>query len=248
MKKVNLALVSDVLFFTLCSFFISFAAIRYFFKSAVSALIVAVGISLCAGLASLFFLLSSRKKRIALTLNENEKKSLSLHLSVCNENAVRKIFLNLLDGAYPQGNYVEDEEHIFFFNFKLSQISPDDVAAVIKVESEKVKKLFCCCVSPEAASLAEDFSIKIAEVAEIYALMKEKGQLPEKYALGEVKKPSVFKRIKKRFTRKLCPSLFFGGATLLFFSFFTFYPVYYIVSGAILTALSAVTVFISQPS
>ncbi len=248
MKKINFALISDVIFFMLCAFFISFAAIRYFFKSAITALIISLGITAVAGVISFVLLLSKRKKLMVFTLGENEKKSLALHLSVCNEKAVKSMFLAALDGTYAAGNRLEDDEHTYYFNFKLSKISPDDIAAVIKDESEKAKRLFCCSASPEALSLAEDFSITVTAIAEIYLMLKEKNLLPEKYALGEVKKPSVFKRIKKRFNRKICPSLFFSGLTLLAFSFFTFYPVYYIVSGAVLMSLSAVVLMIAQPS
>lgn len=248
MKKINFALISDVLFFTLCAFILSFTAIRFYCKNAVTALILAIGIALGFGVISFFILLAKRKKRLILTLGENEKKSLSLHLSVCGTAYIHKLFLAALDGAYMEDNRVCDEKHVYFFNFKMSPVSPDDVAEIIRTETPKDKRIFCCDVSPAALSLAEDFSIKVTTVAEIYALLKDKKLLPEKYALGNVKKPNILKRIKKRFNRRLCPSLFFSGLTLLFFSFFTFYPIYYIVFGGLLLILSAISVLFGQPS
>lgn len=246
MKKINFALISDVLFFTLCAFILSFTAIRFYCKNATTALVLAIGIALCCGLISFFILLVKRKKHLILTLGENEKKSLSLHLSVCGTGYIHKLFVAALDGAYIEDNRVYDENYACFFNFKMSPLSPDDIAEIIKAETDKAKRVFCCDISPAALSLAEDFAIKITCVAEIYALLKDKKLLPEKYALGNVKKPNIFKRIKKRFNRKLCPSLFFSGLTLLFFSFFTFYPVYYIVFGGLLLTLSAISVLIGQ--
>lgn len=244
MKKINFALVSDVVFFTLCAFILCFTGVRFYTRNALTALIVAIGTALVCGLIAFYVLLAKRKKRLILSLSESEKKSLSLHLSVCGDEYLLNLFENALDGTYVRGKRLQDNENIYFFNFKMSPLSSDDVAAIIRSNSKKAKHIYCCDIAPAALSLAEDFSIKVVTVAEIYALLKDKGLLPEKYALGSVKKPNVFKRIKKRFNRKLCPPLFFSGLTLLFFSFFTFYPLYYIIFGGLLMALSAVSVLI----
>ncbi len=245
MKRLNFALVSDVLFFTLCAFIISFACLRFFIKSIALAVAVSAAIALVTGATAFTVLLDKRKKRLALTLDESEKKSLALHLSVCGEKYVRELFLKALDGTYVGGNHVEDEENVYFFNFKMAPLSADDIAAVIKCDSQKRKRIFCCSVCPEALSLAEDFEVTVTGIGEIYVLLKDKELLPEKYALGKVKKPSVLEKIKRRFNRRLSPSLFFSGFALIFFSFFTFYPVYYVAAGGVLTLLSAVTVLIN---
>lgn len=244
MKKVNLALISDVIFFTLCAFILSFTGVRFYTRNALTALIVATGTAAVCGLVVFYVLLARRQKRLILSLSESEKKSLSLHLSVCDEAYILNLFENALDGTYVRGNRLQDNQNVYFFNFKMSPVSSDDIAEVIRVNSKKIKHIYCCEISPAALSLAEDFSIQIVTAPEIYALLKDKKLLPEKYALGNVKKPNVFKRIKRRFNRKLCPPLFFSGLTLLFFSFFTFYPLYYIIFGGLLMALSAVCVLI----
>lgn len=248
MRKLNFALISDVLFFALCAFILSFTLIRFYTKSAVTALICAIGCAVIGGTVAFFILYSKRKKHLIMSLGESEKKSLSLHLSVCGTREIHKLFLSALNGAYLEENVIQDEDCAYFFNFKLSPVSPDDIADIIKSDVEKKKCVFCCEASPAALSLAEDFEIRIICVSELYALLKDKNLLPEKYALGNVKKPNVFKRIKKRFNRKLCPSLFFCGLSLLFFSFFTSYPVYYIVFGGLLLMLSAVSLLFGQPS
>lgn len=246
MKKINFALVSDVLFFTLCAFIISFTAIRFYVHKAVTALVSACGIALAVGVIAFFVLYAKRKKFLIASLGDSEKKSLSLHLSTCNAGAIKSLFIKALDGSFVLNNRLQDEKEEFFFNFKMSPLSPDDIADVIRADADKPKRIFCCEISPAALSLAEDFSIKITTVPEIYALLKERKLLPEKYALGDIKKPNFFKRVKKRFNRKLCLPLFLCGFTLLFYSFFTFYPIYYTVAGGILLALSAASVLISQ--
>lgn len=250
MKKVNFALISDVLFFGLCAFILSFTLIRFYTKSAVTALICAIGIAVACAISAFFILYYKRKKHLIVSLGESEKKSLSLHLSVCGTKEIHRLFLSAIDGAYLDENIIRDGECAYFFNFKLSPVSPDDIAEIIRSDVSEKKCVYCCEASPAALSLAEDFDIRITCVSEIYALLKDKKLLPEKYALGNVKKPNIFKKIKKRFNRRLCPSLFFCGLTLLFFSFFTSYSisVYYIVSGGLLLVLSAVSILFGQPS
>ncbi|MDE7380422.1 MAG: hypothetical protein K2N14_05145, partial [Clostridia bacterium] len=176
---------------------------------------------------------------------ECEKQPLALQLSVCSHSYVHDLFLMALEGAYFGFNRIEDDDYIYFFNFNLSPLSPDAIAEIIKVETDKKKCVFCCEASLSALSFAEDFNITILNIAHVYALLKDKNLLPEKYALGNAKKPNIFKRIKKRFNRKLCPPLFFCGLSLLFFSFFTYYPVYYVVFGGLLLILSAASILIN---
>lgn len=246
MKKFNFALFSDAFFFILCTFLVTFTAIRFYVRRAVTALIIAIGVSLCAGVLIFFLLYKKRKKRLVLSLGDSERKSLSLHLSVCGKNYINDLFLKALDGTYMAGNRLESDEEAYFFNFKMSPLSSDDIAEIIRESCEKKKHVYCSAISPDALSLAQDFSIEVTGVSEIYALLKDKNLLPEKYALGEVKKPTLPQIIKRRFNRRLCPSLFFCGLSLLFFSFFTRFYVYYIVFGAILMALSAASLLFGQ--
>lgn len=245
MKKINLALISDVLFYTLCAFIIAFTAIRFYVKSALTAALISAGIAAASASIAAFFLVVKRKKRLLLSLDESEKKSLSLHLSINGEKYLNDLFKRAFDGAYMAGNALLDGENRYFFNFKMSPLSADDVAQVIRKKCDRQKVILCCEADPSALSLAEDFSVKIMTTEQVYILLKEKGLLPEKYALGKIKKAGILKRIKARFNRKLCASLFFSGFFLLFYSYFTFFPVYYIVAGTILMVLSAVCLFFS---
>ncbi len=127
----------------------------------------------------------------------------------------------------------------------MQPITEDDVAKVIKYKCEENKVIYCCRISAEAAALAENFLIDIKQIDYVYSLLKEKDLLPEKYVYEGAKKISVWKRIKTRFSRKLCAPLFWSGLALLALSYFTFFPVYYIISGGIMLALSAITMVIN---
>lgn len=246
MKKINLALISDALFYTLCAFLVGFCAIRFFFKSVVVAVIVAASIAVAVCLLSLYSLVKRRQKLIATTAMDGNRKQLALYLATLAPKEAALLFANALNGTYTAGNVVEDEENEYHFLFKIAPLNCDDIAAVLQNRGGKKVVLLCNTLAPEAADFAKEFGVKVKCIGELYDLLKQSDLLPEQYAFGGLVKKGAFKKIKLRFNRKLCPSLFFSGFFLLLYSFFSFYPVWYVVTGSILTVLSAVCLFFGQ--
>jgi hypothetical protein len=185
----------------------------------------------------------SLKKRLSAK-DEALKQKLSLHLSLSNKNEVISIFSTLFS-AEKHGENLQNEEHFYFVNFHLKPLSPDDIAQPIMFSTPKNKVILCNFISEEAKQLADNFSIKVIELDELYLMLKNNQLLPEKFIFEGVKKPSVFKKIKSRFNRKLSLPLFWSGLSLTLFSFVTFFPIYYIISGGLLLILSAVSLVIS---
>ena len=247
MKKINFALISDSVFVALCTFLLGFTLVRYFVKSAVFALIVSIIFALSFGCIAFVILYRKRAKKLMLSLDNEKKKTLSLHLSVCSEKYVLELFSKALE-CEILGSRLESDDTAYFLNFTLSPLSPDDVAKAIKFNTEKRKIILCCNAGAESENLANEFKINVKQIGEIYALLKDKNLLPEKYACGEIRKISVWKKIKNRFNRRLCPSLFFCGLSLLFFSFFTYFKIYYIVCGGLLLFLSAISLLFGKPT
>lgn len=246
MKKINLAVVSDVLFFTLCAFLISFTALRYFFKSVAWAIACSALLAVAVCLISLRLTLKKRERLIATTIGEGERKLLAIHLSTLSLCDVKSLFLNALDGTYALDNGIADGEKEYRFCFKLSPLTCDDVASVIKERCEKQLVLLCCAVQSETVGFAKDFGVTLFSMGEIYPLLKQKKLLPESYPFKSSVKKGVFNKVKGRFNRRLCHSLFFSGLFLLIYSLFSFYPVWYIVTGSILLLLSAVCLFFAE--
>lgn len=245
MKRINFALVSDSLFCGICTFLVSFALIGYFVKPAI-ALATAVISAVAAILASFALMYAKRGKALLLYSDAAEKKTLALHLSVSGEKYITELFSKAFPRSRAVGNRLEDDDNAYFFFFTMSPLSPDDVAKCVKCRTDKAKTILCCAAGEESAALAGDFNITIRQIGEIYSLLKDGGLLPEKYACGNVRKVSAFKKISKRFNRRLCPSLFLCGLSLLFFSLFTYYRIYYIVCGGLLIALAAVSVMFGR--
>lgn len=134
-------------------------------------------------------------------------------------------------------------DKVYFHDFKMHPLTEDDIAKIIKRKGDK-KVLYCNSVSPEAERLSKNFAIELRTLEELYGDLKEKELLPEKYVFEDAPKTKFIVKIKSRFTRKLCAPLFWSGAVLLGLSYFTFFPIYYIISGSILLVLSAVALAI----
>lgn len=242
MRKINLPLILDTLFAALCAFLLFFTSMRYYTKNAG----IALGFAICAcvlfGALSFLYISKKQNKKLLLSRDEKNKKLLSLHLSLSSDEYICSLFEKCLSGdtaAEVKGGKIFADDSVYFFNFKMQPLSEDDVAQVIKFSSENKKVIFCSKISPEAAVLCENFLIEIRNIDSVYKLLKDKELLPEKYVYEGAKKISFFKRIKARFNRRLSTPLFWSGAGLLFLSYFTFFPVYYIISGGIMLILSA---------
>ena len=241
MKKINFALISDVFFFALCAFILSFTAIRFYTKSAVLGLIFGICAALLFGALGFLYISNKQNKSLLLSRDEKNKKLLSLHLSLSSDEYILGLFKKGLgDEAKIRGKRVICGEQSYFFNFKMQPISEDDIARIIKLKTDGEKIIYCNTAAASAAALAAHFGIRINGIDEVFALLKKNNLLPEKYVYEEAAKTGFFKRIKSRFSRKLCAPLFWSGLALLGLSYFTFFPIYYIVSGGIMLILSAV--------
>lgn len=239
MRRLNLPLVLDTLFWALCAFLLFFTAIRYYTKNA--ALALAFGVAAAALFGTLGFLAIGRKQnaKLLLSRDERQKKLLSLHLSLSSDEYVKKLLKSCLgEQAKICGNRILADDVVYFYDFQMHPLTEDDVARIIRRKGEK-KALYCTAISPEAAYLAENFRIGVRTIDGVYADLKEKNLLPEKYVFEGAPKIGWRKKVRSRFTRKLCAPLFWSGAALLALSYFTFFPIYYIVSGSILLTLAA---------
>ncbi len=245
MKRINLPLILDTAFTAVASFLLFFTIIRFYTKSAVIGLIF--GIAAFALFGALAFLYISRKqnKSLLISRDEKHKKLLALHLSLSSDDYVKALMKKAIgEETKIRGKRMICGEKEYYFYFKMQPLSEDEVAQVIKRKTENEKIIYCTKTSVEAIMLAESFNIKITCFDEIYALLKSTDLLPEKYVYEGAQKISFFKKIKARFSRKLCAPLFWSGAALLALSYLTFYPVYYIISGGLMLILAAVALLI----
>lgn len=246
MKRINLPLVLDTVFAALCAFLLFFTCLRYYTKSAVIGLIFGICAALLFGALSFIYISNKQNKSLLLSRDEKNKKLLSLHLSLSSDYYIVNLFKKCLgENAKIRGKRVICGEQSYFFCFKMQPLSEDDVARVIKFKSGGEKIILCNTASASSAELAAHFGIKTQGIDEVFALLKKNNLMPEKYVYEDAKKQSLRARIKLRFSRKLSAPLFWSGVALLAMSYFTFFPVYYIVSGGIMLILSAIALVIN---
>lgn len=249
MRRINLPLILDTLFTALCAFLLFFTSIRFYTGSVYAALAFAIAAGLLFGSLSFIYISRKQNKKLLISRDEKQKKLLALHLSLSTDDYVCDLFNKCLSAedssAETKNGKVYVKDGVYFFEFKMQPITEDDIAKVIKNKSDGKKTILCCKISPEAAALAETFLIEIKNIDYVYELLKKRDLLPEKYVYEGAQKIGFFKRVKSHFSRRICAPLFWSGMALLFLSYFTFFPVYYIVSGGIMLILSAVALVIN---
>ena len=244
MKRLNLPLIADTLFAAICSFLLFYTVVRFYTKNAVLGLVFGISAAALFGTLSFIYISGRMNKSLLLSRDEKNKKLLSLHLSLSSDGYILELLKKTLgDGAKIRGKRVLTEGQSNFFNFKMQPLNEDDVAMVIKFKTDDKKVIYCNTAARDAAALAEHFAITITGIDEVFALLKKNNLLPEKYVYEESKKTGFLKRVKSRFTRKLSAPLFWSGAALLILSYFTFFPIYYIVSGSIMIILAIAAMF-----
>lgn len=240
MKKLNLPLVLDTAFSFICLSLGSFAVLNYFFNNLALSLTFSFAFGLVGALLCFLKISSSQSKKLVLAHDKKQTEMLSLHLFLASKESVSALFCKCFDGR-PVKNKIESENSAYFPFFDLDGLERKDVARVIKQNCTLKKIILCISSSPKVNSLASAFEVKIMTIEDIYPLLKGKGLLPEKYDFAEVKNTPFLQKIKARFNKKLCPSLFLSGVGLLFLSSFTFYPFYYVIIGGILLFLSCLS-------
>lgn len=249
MRRINLPLILDTLFTALCAFLLFFTSIRFYTGSVYAALAFAIAAGILFGSLSFIYISRKQNKKLLISRDEKQKKLLALHLSLSTDDYVCDLFNKCLSAedspAETKNGKVYVKDGVYFFEFKMQSITEDDIAKVIKNKSDGKKTILCCKISPEAAALAETFLIEIKNIDYVYELLKKRDLLPEKYVYQGARKTGFFKRVKSHFSRRICAPLFWSGMALLFLSYFTFFPVYYIVSGGIMLILSAVALVIN---
>ena len=230
-------IVSDAAVAALCTFMLAFTFVRYHFGNTYG-LIAALPAALAAG--TLVFLYKGRKRKRALdtaAMSAGAEK-LAAHLALLGPEESAGLVGGGLDGGKTDGSVAETDKGLYFCSFTPEPADRNALLTAIRHRTEKKKHFVCCTATQECARLAEETGIELICAEEIYGLLKEKDALPGKYLL-EKPKSGMFSKIKGGFSRRLCMPAFWSGAAMLFFSYFSFYPVYYIVSGSLLLVMCA---------
>lgn len=238
MKRLDLPLILDVLFYSFCTFLISVGLLRYGRAPTGIAISVSVLLAAAAG-AGCFLLIYLRHRKHSLSRAERERKEkLLLHLALEREERLNKQLLAAFTadgrGAIEQNGIISVDGEANIPLFTMQPVSADAVAKLIRSYGEIPFTLLVNELTPEAERLLLSFGRKAVRGDEIFDLFERTATTPEKLICGEIPRPRARAKFRRIFAKRNARPFFVSGALLLLMSFFTFFPVYYIISGSIL--------------
>lgn len=238
MRKFDLPLILDVLFYTVAAWFLSVGILRYFRTATWVAMLASTLIALAVSGVSFVLIYRSHRKKYLSKAERERREKLLLHLALERENGVKRALLAAYsaDGkaATLEDDVLTADGEIVVPLFTMQPLSADAAANVIRAFGETPFTLACNALTPEAEKLLSSFGRKAVRGDEIFALFERTGTTPEKLICGEIPRPKLKAKIKRAFSKKNARPFFTGGILLLFMSLFTFFPLYYLISGSIL--------------
>ncbi len=239
MKRLLLPLISDTALCVFICFFASFTCMRYYTRNIVISLICALLCSALVGIISFLCIRGKLKKNYLLKSDEKRRALLATHLALADWQYIRDSFLTILPDAEISTNDTLlrfGERH--FFLFKISALRPDDIGDIIKTPCGQKKIVHCNYIESEARAIAESYGIEVKDIKDAYISFNQANIMPQKFTYSPYEKLSFFKSIKGAFKRSLYKKLFFYGMGFLALSYFTFFPLYYVVLGGSMLFLS----------
>lgn len=240
MKKISLfATIADSLLAAACAFVIIFTAVRFYTKN--PALGLGLGAAAFALFGALAFLRlnSKRGKAVALGKKQIRRRAAKLYLCSLKRDEALSLLNIAIDGKINR-NGIEKESKIYLPEFLPEQLSPNDICGAKEVDGKLEKVIICNGATDEAVKFAKLLNIEIKPSDELLDKLEELNALPQKFSFGDSVKPKLKERLQGAIARKNAPRLFWCGLWLTAFSYFTFFPVYYIIAGGLMLMLAAV--------
>ena len=245
MRKLSLPDIFDILFYTAAVWFLSFGLLRYYRISLGTTVALSLLFALGTGAVCTLLLCHKRQKKIATKREREERDKLMLHLALEKEERVRAALLEAYTADGKSANCEEDalrvDGEICVPLFTMQPASADAVALILRKYREQPFFIACNALTPEAEKLLNSFGKKAVGIDEIYTLFTRTEKMPDPLICGEIPRRTVKYKLRRSFSKKNARPFFMSGCMLLVMSRFTFFPLYYLITGGILM-LSAVFV------
>ncbi len=252
MKKIDLPLILDVAFYAVAAWFLSLGILRYFRMQTAVALAVSTLVALAAGGVCFLLIYRSHKRRFLSRRERERREKLMLHLALEREERV----LRLLKAAFEaNGDTAALDEGALFVDgvrliplFTMQPASADAVAHVLRTHGGESFRIACNALTPEAARLLLSFGMSALTGDEIFTLIENTHTMPEVLICGEIPRPKLKAKLHRAFSKKNARPFFTGGILLLVMSLFTFFPLYYLISGSVLLLTAVFVRFLGYAS
>ncbi len=249
MKKVSLILDGIIAF--LGSLILSFCIFRIINTPKIIAIITSLILSVCIFLA---FILKQREKSLVAsnTFWQNKRIfALKLKLSLMKNDEIIGLFASFLKNASKKDFYLENENYIYLFRFLPDELSASDALSLIKKVDYSSKQivLFSNAFSKNLINLSATLKISLVPTEKIYSYLKEAS--PEFLEKLEILSPKKFS-LSGIFLKKNAVRFILYGLILELLSLITFFPVFYVISGAVFIIYGLITLFfgntVKQPT
>lgn len=245
MKKLSFPLICDALFYSVSIGFLALGILRYFRVSLGVSIALGATFAVAAGCLILLFLYSRRKKKWLSKKEREAREALMLHLTLEKEERVRAALLSAFTADKKEAHCEQEgllaDGELYIPLFTMQPVSADAVALLLRKHGTTPFTLVCNALSPEAEKLLSSFGREAMPGDDVYALFTRTGTTPSPLICAEIPRKTVRRKLRRAFSKRNARPFFMSGIMLLFMSLFTFFPVYYIVTGSVLL-ISAVLV------
>lgn len=242
MRKLDFPLILDVLFYSVASWFLALGILRYYRVTTGVAIAVSTLIAIAAGGLAFLVIYSRHRKRALGKKEREERDALLLHLALERDERVRAALLSayLADGkeTHCEGYALSVDGAPLIPLFTMQAVSADEVAKLIREYGSKPFTIACNALSPEAEKLLRSFGKSAVCGDEIYALFTRTDTVPSPLICGEIPRKTVRTNLRRSFSKKNARPFFVSGLLLLIMSLFTFFPIYYLITGSVLLVSS----------
>lgn len=242
MKEISPAVVLDALFYACAVWLMTFGILRYYRLDGWLCALYACLAALLAAAFCLLFLGGRYKRRVSGKRRRAQRDALLLHLNLEEEEKALACLLDAFraDGADCEldgGSLIVNEKYMIPI-FTMSPVSADHVAILLKKYKNKPFVILCNSLSPEAERLAASFQKEVMCGDEVFSLFERTNTIPAELICGDLKRVTVKDKLRRSFSKSNARPFFVSGSLLLVMSLFTFFPLYYLVSGSVLLLLS----------
>ena len=240
MKRISFfAVIADSALSALCAFALIFTAVRFYTKNPALGLGLGIAAFLLFGALAFLRLNAKRGKAAAYGAGVSRRRNFATYLCTLSPDAAAGIIAKALGGT-AEGARVLRGESIYISKFTPQPLSPNDICGAIAFESDKKKIVACNGATDDAKKFASIAGAQVVTSDEIFDKLEDMGALPEKYPFAEAAKPKLREALKGAIKRANAGRLFWCGLWLTAFSYFTFFPVYYIIAGGLMLIFAAV--------
>lgn len=237
MKKISLSLIADTLFYASCIWVVLLSVMRFYRIALWVSLFCATVGAIITGTISFFFSAFLKNKKFLSKKEQEECSALLFHLALEKPERVR---LALVNAFQADGKSVHCEKENLSVDgacvipvFTLEPLSADSIARIIQRYGSKFI-LLCRSLSAEAEKILSTFSIEVKREKEVYELFSKTNTIPAPLICGEIPRKTVRNKLRRTFSKTNSRPFFVSGVLLLLMSLFTFFPLYYLISGCIL--------------